>query len=60
VQAFQITQRDAFLLLACDGFWGERCWLLMWHVHLAEQAMWYQQLGTMQWRCAMLVPFTLP
>lgn len=24
VQAFQISGRDAFLLLACDGFWGER------------------------------------
>ena len=23
VQAFQISGRDAFLLLACDGFWGE-------------------------------------
>ncbi|PRW39315.1 putative phosphatase 2C 67 [Chlorella sorokiniana] len=22
VQAFQISRRDAFLLLACDGFWG--------------------------------------
>ena len=22
VQAFQISARDAFLLLACDGFWG--------------------------------------
>jgi serine/threonine protein phosphatase PrpC len=22
IQAFNITRRDAFLLLACDGFWG--------------------------------------
>lgn len=24
IQAFSLTSRDRFLLLACDGFWGAR------------------------------------
>lgn len=26
IQAFTLSEREAFLLMGCDGFWGERRW----------------------------------
>ena len=45
VQAFQINRRDAFLLLACDGFWGGCCTGASWLRGSAEKCCLCREAG---------------